>query len=169
MNIKYDMFMLSKNVKTTIPYQSMIIFVPFLRAKFGQTCKNCVLLHYFDMFWGKYNWSQYSLSYTCQIKQIDLYKNVPNSYLHALYPRSCQMALVLGVSENNFVTYEYTAIIHTHPTILLDMYTPWAKVKGILQFSCRGCSQKFLHLFVAFLQEAHFHKGIMQKIISVWK
>ena len=27
----------------------------------------------------------------CQIKQIDLYKNVPNSYLNALYPKSWQM------------------------------------------------------------------------------
>ena len=33
------------------------------------------------------------LSYTCQIKQIDLYKNVPESYLNALYPKSCRIGL----------------------------------------------------------------------------
>ena len=57
MNIRYDMFILSKTEEiTTILYQFFIIFVPFLRANFAPKYKqNCVFLPYFDIFWGKYN------------------------------------------------------------------------------------------------------------------
>ena len=50
MNIRYDMFALSQNVNTTIFYQFMINFVPFLRANFGQKWKQKFVFCLFGFF-----------------------------------------------------------------------------------------------------------------------
>ena len=102
MNIRYVMFILSKTIKKNCKYNNSLPiydnFYAIFESKFWP--KNISKIVYVILFWHilgkiqlvpKENLVQFVTLDIFKLCQI-MYKNIPNLYLNALYPKLCQMA-----------------------------------------------------------------------------